>query len=574
MKGETMTPSDPGWHSYVEPALSVRSADEVEWFETADVVVVGFGGAGVCAALEARAQGVDVVAIDRYSGGGATSVSGGVYYGGGTRIQRDAGIEDSAEDLFNYLKIETQGVVKDETLRKFCRDSSDNLNWLSSHGVPFASTVYKHKTVYPPDGYFLYYAGNELLPQFQKYARPAPRGHRTVGKGIFCGGNLFKALESAAHRSGVRLLPHSPVMRLVQDASGTVVGVEVNRLAPGSVAQRRHQKAYRLFQKLLRFDKVRGATAVKDHEQLEREAGERKLIRARRGVILATGSFAFNRDMLRHYAPGYSAAMPIGTAGCDGSGIRLGQTVGGVTAQMQVVSAWRWISPPLSFVDGIIVDREAKRFVEEDSYSGRLGEEIGEHRDHTAYLIVDRKSYWRAWRETSPFKGRFFVMGLPILLTLLRNCRKGRTIEELAAHYGLPVQNLRRTIAEYNAGARQGQDSIGKSPDYLRPLDDGPYYIIDISTGNQATLCGTIPMGGLRVNEATGLVIRADGSDIAGLYAAGRNAVGIPSHFYVSGTSIADCVFAGRRAGLHAAQNRPWVTLIQTERVPALRPRD
>jgi 3-oxo-5alpha-steroid 4-dehydrogenase len=121
-------------------------------------------------------------------------------------------------------------------------------------------------------------------------------------------------------------------------------------------------------------------------------------------------------------------------------------------------------------------------------------------------------------------------------------------------YYGLPAENLRRTVAEYNACALRREDSIGKNPDYLRPLVDGPYYIIDISTGNQVSLCGTIPMGGLRVNEESGNVIRSDDSDIPGLYAAGRNAIGIPSHFYVSGTSIADCVFAGRRAGLHAAR--------------------
>jgi 3-oxo-5alpha-steroid 4-dehydrogenase len=551
----TMQPSDPGWHSYVEAPLHVRKAEAVEWFDCADVIVVGFGGAGACAALEARALGAEVLAIDRYSGGGATSVSGGVYYGGGTRIQRKAGIEDSAEELFAYLKIETQGVVKDETLWKFCRDSSANLDWLAGHGVPFAESLYEHKTVYPPDGYFLYYAGNELLPRYQKLAKPAPRGHRTVGKGIFCGSYLFKALNDAAQRSGVRLLPHSPVTRLVLDDTGAVIGVEVNHLAPGTAARRKHEKAYRRFQSLLRLIKPRALAAIKQHERLERDAGQRRLIRARRAVILATGSFSYNQDMVRHYAPGYVPAMPVGTAGCDGSGIRLGQTVGGVTAQMQTVSAWRWISPPLSFVEGIIVDRDGKRFVEEDSYSGRLGEQIGEHRGHTAYLILDRRSYRRAWKETSPFQGRFLVMGLPILLTLLRNCRKGRTLDDVAAYYGVPAESLLRTVAEYNADALRGEDSIGKNPDYLRPLSDGPYYIVDISTGNQISLCGTIPMGGLRVNEETGSVIRSDGSDIPGLYAAGRNAIGIPSHFYVSGTSIADCVFAGRRAGLHAARS-------------------
>jgi 3-oxo-5alpha-steroid 4-dehydrogenase len=146
--------------------------------------------------------------------------------------------------------------------------------------------------------------------------------------------------------------------------------------------------------------------------------------------------------------------------------------------------------------------------------------------------------------------------GLPIVRTLLLNCKKGKTLSEVAAHYNLPAEALERTAEEYNAGVQRGVDSIGKTKPYLRHLGPGPYYIVDISTGNPITVCGSIPMGGLKVNEETGNVIRSDGSSIPGLYAAGRNAVGVCSHFYVSGTSIADCVFAGRRAGMHAAEFR------------------
>jgi 3-oxo-5alpha-steroid 4-dehydrogenase len=553
MTANTTAPADTDWHSYVEAALRIENADAVDWSDTADVVIVGFGGAGACAALEAKSRGADVLAIDRFSGGGATSVSGGVYYGGGTKVQQEFGIADSAEELYKYLKLETQGVVKDETLRRFCRESSNNLAWLTSHGVQFGGPVYEKKTVYPPDGYYLYYSGNEQLADYSRVAKPAPRGHRAVGKGVFCGQYLFTPLRNSAQRAGIRLLQHSPVTRLVLDRHGTVVGVEVNQLPPDSAAFRKHAKSYQLFQKFLRFSVPRGVAAIKAYEKLEQSAGQRKLIRARRGVILSTGSFAFNREMVQQYAPGYIGAAPAATAGCDGSGIRLGQTAGGVLDRMQVVSAWRWISPPLSFLQGIIVDKGGRRFVEEDSYSGRLGEKIGEHRDHTAYLIIDRRSYIDAWKEASPLRARILLESLPIVRTLMLNCRKGKTLGELAAHYNLPADVLERTVEEYNAGARRGVDAIGKTKTYLRALGPGPYYVIDISTGNPITICGSIPMGGLRVNEETGNVIRADGSDILGLYAAGRNAIGICSHFYVSGTSIADCVFAGRRAGAHAA---------------------
>jgi 3-oxo-5alpha-steroid 4-dehydrogenase len=556
MTTEAAAPGAAGWHSYVESALHIDSADSADWSDSADVVVVGFGGAGVCAALEAKSRGADVLAVDRFSGGGATAVSGGVYYGGGTKVQKEAGIEDNAEELYKYLKLETRGVIKDDTLRKFCDDNSSNLDWLTGHGVPFGGPLYAKKTVYPPEGYFLYYSGNEQLSDYAAVAKPAARGHRTLGKGFFGGSYFFAALRDSAARAGVRLLPHSPVTRLVIDRGGAIVGVEVNQLPPDSDAYRRHEQGYRRFQKFLRFSTSKGVAAIKEYEALEKSAGRRKLIRARNGVILCTGSFAFNREMVRHYAPGYDGAAPAASAGCDGSGMRLGQTAGGVLDRMNVVSAWRWISPPLSFLDGIIVDKSGQRFVEEDSYSGRLGEKIGEHHDHTAYLVIDRHSYIAAWKQASPLRSRLLYEGLPIVRTLLLNCKKGKTLSEVAAHYNLPAEALERTAEEYNAGVQRGVDSIGKTKPYLRHLGPGPYYIVDISTGNPITVCGSIPMGGLKVNEETGNVIRSDGSSIPGLYAAGRNAVGVCSHFYVSGTSIADCVFAGRRAGMHAAEFR------------------
>ena len=101
----------------------------------ADVVVVGFGGAGACAALEARAEGAEVVVLDRFSGGGATAISGGVVSaGGGTSIQHGAGVEDDPSSMLAYLRAEVQGVVSEETLRDFCDRSVENLDWLAGHG--------------------------------------------------------------------------------------------------------------------------------------------------------------------------------------------------------------------------------------------------------------------------------------------------------------------------------------------------------------------------------------------------------------------------------------------------------
>ena len=104
------------------PPLSIESADTHVWNELCDLLVVGWGAAGACAALEAHAQGVDVLIADRFCGGGASAKSGGVVYaGGGTRQQVAAGFHDTPQAMFEYLKHETAGVVSDATLKRHYR---------------------------------------------------------------------------------------------------------------------------------------------------------------------------------------------------------------------------------------------------------------------------------------------------------------------------------------------------------------------------------------------------------------------------------------------------------------------
>ena len=93
--------------------------DDTRWTDEADIVIVGLGGAGISAALEALDAGASVIAIDRFSGGGATAMSGGVFYsGGGTRYQTAAGVEDSVEEMYKYLQMEVADAVSSETLRE------------------------------------------------------------------------------------------------------------------------------------------------------------------------------------------------------------------------------------------------------------------------------------------------------------------------------------------------------------------------------------------------------------------------------------------------------------------------
>ncbi|WP_332726701.1 FAD-binding protein [Pseudomonas sp. ESBL9] len=530
----------------------LRAGDVAEdaWHDSCDVLVIGWGAAGACAALEARAHGAQVIVADRFTGGGASAKSGGVVYaGGGTRQQRAAGFDDSPQAMFDYLKHETGGVIRDDTLRQFCADSVSNLNWLESHGATYAHSVPPGgKTSYPSDGYFLYYSGNELVPSHSGPQAPAPRGHRTVGKGQ-CGAVLYGHLQDACLRAGVQPLLQAAARRLVIDDAGSVVGAELWRLPTGSREARQHARLAARAERLQNFapgycDRLRQTVS-----QLEREHARPVLIRARKGVILSTGGFIFNRDLIREHAPTFRRNFKVGATGCDGSGLRLGQSVGAQSDRLSRVSAWRFINPPFCWPKGIVVNTEGRRFCNEEVYGATLGQPLCEEQGGKAWLVLDARLRKQAIRQAL-FDGYWWFQALPALALMLLKVRKGRDASQLAAACGMHGATLESALQAYNAGARgTAPDAFGKSPGSRQVLDQGPFYACDISVSNPVFPLGALTLGGLKVDEHTGAVLDGHGQPIAGLYSAGRTAIGIASHLYISGLSLADCVFSGRRAG-------------------------
>ena len=538
------------------PPLQVFDANSMVWDEHCDVLVVGWGAAGSCAALEASAQGADVLIADRFTGGGASAKSGGVVYaGGGTRHQQAAGFNDSPEAMFDYLKHETQGVVSDDTLRRFCADSVSNLEWLESHGAPYAHQMPPGgKTSYPPDGYFLYYSGNELVPDHGGPLTPAPRGHRTVGKGQ-CGAVLYAHLKAACLKAGVRPLLQAAARRLVIDAQGQVLGVELWCLSEGSKEARLHARLAARAERLQNFAAGYCKKLRQKVSQLELDFARPRLVRARNGVILSTGGFIFNRQMIEQHAPKFRRNFKVGATGCDGSGLRLGTSVGGQGGGLERVSAWRFINPPYSWHKGIVVNREGRRFCNEEVYGATLGQPLMEEQGGKAWLVLDAPLRKKAIGEAL-FGGYWWFQSFPALALMLFKVRKGKSLSELAAATGMNSAVLRGSVLAANAAARgEAPEPFGKSAGGRQVLENGPFYACDISVTNPVFPLGALTLGGLRVNECSGAVLDQQGQAIGGLYAAGRTALGIPSHLYISGLSLADCVFSGRRAG--AAVARP-----------------
>jgi 3-oxo-5alpha-steroid 4-dehydrogenase len=527
------------------------------WDHEADVVVVGFGGAGACAAVEAADRGAEVLILERFQGGGATTISGGVIYaGGGTSHQRAAGYDDTVAAMTEYLKLEAKDVVSAATLERFCASSAENLRWLESHGVPFEGSMSPRKTSYPTNDYYLYYSGNELTPPYRDVAAPAPRGHRAKGRGT-SGKVLFDALAAAVRRRGIPVRRHTSVTSLLTDDTGRVVGLECREIpARAPLARVLHRWMSQANRKLNIYFRPAGKLLDDPIRRLEQRRGVPRRVHARRGVVLAAGGFVFNRAMLAEHAPAYRSGSSLGTIGDDGSGIRLGESVGAATGKMHRVSAWRFYNPPLALVKGVLVNSDGERICNESRYGAKIGDHIAEQRDAKAFLMIDQAILEEAKRQLPSQTLWFQWLQASYLFTL--GHVKAATPEQLARRAGLDPTGLSKTLDAYNADATAGRpDAFGKDAEHVQPLTRGPFYLFDCSLRAQRGFpCPMITLGGLRVDEATGAVLRADGSTIPGLYAAGRNAVGVCSESYVSGLSIADCVFSGRRAGAALTQAR------------------
>ena len=482
-----------------EDDLLVLDEGSIEAFDdTADVVVVGYGAAGTSAAVDARLAGADVLALERASGAGGltASAAGHLYLGGGTRVQKACGFDDSVEDMFQYLLSVTPD-PDEAKIRLYCEESVSHFDWLVAQGVPFKDSMYDHKAAVQPTDDCLIWSGNEQVWPYSEKARPAPRGHKVQREGEQGGSLLIERLVERGRELGVRVVYDAAAQALVRDGTGRIVGVR-----------------YRDFEGT-------------------------KTVRARGGVILAAGHFTANKDMVREYCPRlrdrriYKQAATF----CDGTGIRLGLAAGGVAVHMDGALITSPFYPPESLLKGILVNKEGKRFVNEDSYHGRSSALCCEQPDGIAYLICD-----------DPIFGRPEMPGHEVI-------DAWDDFAEMERDLGMPEGSLQETVRSYNEHAARGEDpEFHKAKKWLRPLDTPPYAAIENSLGKCFYVGFTL--GGLQVSIDAEVLDEAR-RPIPGLYAAGACASNIAqdSIGYSSGTCIGESTFFGRRAGRRAAAN-------------------
>ncbi|MEE3330744.1 MAG: FAD-dependent oxidoreductase [Myxococcota bacterium] len=483
------------------PSQPCRLDEVPAWDFDADAVIVGFGSAGAAAAIDAATAGASVCVFEVASGAGGTSAMAGgdIYLGGngGTPAQRANGFDDATEDFYEYMRLAGGPDADEARTRLYAESALDHFRWLEAQGVPYRTSHLPGKVVAPGTGDCLIWSGNEAAWPFRELAKPCPRGHLPEAVGEMGGRLLTETLAERAIALGAQAIFDARAVALIADDETRVHGVVL------------------------------------------RIGGELKFARARGGVILCAGGFVLNNEMMRQHVPQAARLADDALSGGydDGSGIRMGQSVGGAAIHMDELFVTLPIYPPASHVKGILVNEAGQRFINEDSYPGRVAVHCTRQVGDRIFLLVDDAMFEQ-----------------PTELSRIQVAAVGESWEEIERELEMVEGTLVNSVRIYNRDAAKGEDSLfHKAADWVQPLVEPPFAALACHIGE--AFYPYFTLGGLRT-APTGEVLTIEGDVVCGLYAAGRTCCGLPrsGENYSSGMSLADCTFFGRLAGQSAAE--------------------
>ena len=564
-----------------------------EFDTTVDVLVVGSGGGGMTAALTANAAGLDALVVEKAAHfGGSTALSGGGIWVPGAPSQRNAGYVPDPDEVFEYLKTITEGLVSDARLRQYVDSAPKMMEFLEGRSRWF-EFVWKpgYADYYPelPGGSALGSTINvpaidlrKLGDEEQNLLQPlalAPKGiwfapkdlrlfyqvrQNWRGKAVLVkliwrmfrarvfgdrmaaiGQSLAARLRLAMKEHDVPLWLDSPMTELITDAEGTVVGAVVER------------------------------------------NGRQQRIGARGGIILAAGGFDHDMEWRRQHLPVLEKDWSFGNPASMGDGIRAGEKVGGSTDLLD--EAW-WF-PAMCWPDGrlqfmlnermmpaqFVVNGDGKRFINEAApymdfaHAMITGQNSGV--DHIpCWLITDIRSFHRYVVgghlpiPKVPFAPVPTGWKVPKAWLESGIVKEANSFEQLAAEIGVPPTALRQTADRFNELARKGHDDDfnrgdSKYDNYygdptlpnpnLHPLGKPPYYAFQIILGDLGT------SGGLRTDEFA-RVLSTDDSTVKGLYAVGNTSAAVMGRSYAgAGATIGPAMTFGYVAARHIEDQLP-----------------
>jgi 3-oxosteroid 1-dehydrogenase len=542
-----------------------------------DVVVVGSGAAGMTAALAAAHHGLRTVVLEKTAYfGGSTARSGGGIWAPGNEVLRQAGVRDTPEQADAYLAQVAGPDVPAESRRALLARGPEMLEFVRAHAPVDFAWVPGYADYYPeaPGGLAqgrsiepvpldARVLGAELAHLNPAYL-PAPDGVTITQadyRWLSLGTRHPRAILTAARVSGRTVRTRLLRRRLLSMGQALAAGLRAGLAAEGVPVW----LGTPMTGLQITGGRVIGVQVTRD--------GQPALVRAGRGVLIATGGFERNEQMRRRYQ-----REPIGTewttgsAGNTGDGIIAGEAAGAALGLMD--DAWWGPAIPLSggpyfclaersLPGCILVNGAGERFVNEsapyvDAVHAMYDAHSADNPHIPAWLIADQR-----------YRNRYVFAGLPPRKPLPRRWyRAGAvfrapTLADLAEQAGVDPGGLSKTVTRFNEFAVAGRDEDFRRGDSaydhyygdprcrpnpnLAPLAQAPFYAVKIVPGDLGT------KGGLRT-DARARVLRPDGTSVAGLYAAGNASASVMGHSYAgAGATIGPAMTFGYIAALDLA---------------------
>ena len=504
---------------YMAKADKTANGETVSY--DADVVVIGAGGAGMTAAMTAADAGQKVVILESQAmvGGNSARATGGMnaaktVYQDENEFDQAAGVEKTlataAEkyadnetitalaktvseqwaayqanptgyfDSVELMELDTmvggKGINDPELVKTLCEGTADAIDWLDENGI----TLHNVSS----------FGGASVK-----------RIHRPVneeGKVVSVGAYMIPLLQENCEKRGIDIVLNTTVDTILTDANGAAVGV---------------------------------SGTDKD--------GNTVVVNAK-SVILATGGFGANLDMVTQYKPELAGFMTTNAAGAQGQGIEMATAIGAGTVDMDQIQIHPTVEANTAALiteglrgDGaILVNANGERFIDEvgtrDVVSAAEIAQPGSY----SWLIVDQ-----AMADASSVIQGYIKKGYT---------KTGATYEELAKELDVDPTTFANTMETWNSYVEAKNDPDFGRTSFANPLNNGPFYAIKVTAGVHHT------MGGVTINSATE-VLKADGTAIPGLFAAGEVTGGVHGANRLGGTAVADFVVFGRIAGDSAA---------------------